>query len=148
MPFRFPLQAVLHLRESVERQQQLELAAANQQVAGVSRLLEQVDRSIFDCQQESLRMLEFGTSAAALRFALELESGLRAKQTNLQQELARVTLLRDQQQQAFQRCRRERQTLETLRERQWLEYRRDQDRREQKRLDALFLSRQAYLERG
>jgi flagellar export protein FliJ len=148
MPFRFPLQAVLHLRQSIEHQHELRLAAANQQVARVKRLIEQVDRCILESQQQSLRELQSGTSAAEIRFALEIESHLSATRRHLDQELTHSTRFRDQQQQLFHQARRERETFSILREHQLREYQRNQSRREQRLLDELFLSRQSFRKRG
>jgi flagellar export protein FliJ len=148
MAFRFPLQAVLHLRESIEHQHELRLSAANQQVARVKRLIEQVDRCILESQQQSSRELESGTSAAEIRFTLEMESHLRARRRDLELELTRLTRFRDQQQQLFHQARRERETFSILREHQLREYQRNQSRREQRLLDELFLSRQSFRKRG
>lgn len=145
MAFRFPLQAVLHLRQSIEHQHELGLSAANQQVARVKRLIEQVDRCILESQQQSLRELESGTSAAEIRFALEMESHLSARRRDLELELTRF---RDQQQQLFHQARRERETFSILREHQLREYQHNQSRREQRLLDELFLFRQSFRKRG
>ena|ERR1700758_1110356 len=148
MAFRFPLQAVLHLRQSIEHQQELRLSAANQLVARINLLIEQVDRCILESQQQSLRELESGTSAAEIRFALEMESHLLARRRYLDQELTRLTRFRDQQQQLFHQARRERETFAVLREHELREYQRNQSRREQRLLDELFLSRQSFRKRG
>src|SRR5437879_2065524 len=140
MSFRFSLQAVLHLRQSIEYQQELRLSAANQQVDRVKRLIEQVDRCIQESQQQSLRELESGTSAAEIRFTFEMESHLRARRRALEVELARLRRFRDQQQKLFHQARRERETFSVLREHQLHEYQRNQSRREQRLLDELFLS--------
>ena len=148
MAFRFPLQSVLRLRQSLEHQQELRLHTANLQVGRVKRQIDQLDRSIRDTQQESSRQLASGTRAAAIRFALEVDSILRGRRRELELELLRVTLHRDQQQQVFQQARRDRETFEILREHKLREYRREQGRREQKSLDELFLSQQAFRRRG
>ena len=148
MAFRFPLQAVLHLRQSIEHQQELRLSAANQQVARVKRLIEQIDRCIQKSQQQSLRELGLGTSAAEIWFALEMESHLEARRRDLELERTRLTRFRDQQQQLFHQARQERETFAILREHQLREYQRDQSHREQRLLDELFLSRQSFRKRG
>lgn len=147
MPFRFPLEAVLHFRQSVEHQQELRLRAANQQVVRGRRLLEQLDARITDTRSEQARQLGTGTTAAELRFGLLCEASLQRQSQELLRELLRVENLRDQQQKIFQQARRERETFESLRDRQLEQYRRDTARREQRHLDDLFLQRQAYLRR-
>jgi flagellar export protein FliJ len=147
MPFHFPLEAVLHFRQSVEHQQELRLRAANQQVARGRHLLEQLDARITDTRSEQARQLSTGTTAAELRFGLLCEASLQRQSQELLRELLRVENLRDQQQKIFQQARRERETFESLRDRQLEQYRRDAARREQRQLDDLFLQRQAYLRR-
>lgn len=148
MPFRFPLQAVFHLRQSLERQQELRLRTANQQVAKVRRLLEQLDDRIRQAQLRESQELGVGTTAAELRFALLHETSVRQQRQDTERELARWQNLRDQQQKIFQLARRERETIESLRDHQSREYQRDAARHEQRELDDIFLLRQAYLRRG
>lgn len=148
MAFRFSLQAVLHLRQSIEHLLELRLLAANQQVARVQQEISLLDDYMRRLQLEASGELVMGTTAAQMKFALEVQEHLQQARQRLELELLRVTRLRDQQQQAFQRARQEREKFEILREHQWQEYRRDQDRREQKLLDELFLARQAYRRRG
>ncbi|HXJ85918.1 MAG TPA: flagellar export protein FliJ [Candidatus Binatia bacterium] len=147
MPFRFPLQAVLHLRQSIEHQQDLRLHAANQQVAGVRQLVHRLDGSLKDLRHESSQELESGTNAASMRFALELESNLVARRRELEDELLRVTQIRDHQRKAVEQVRREREKFEILYQRDLREYEIQQSRREQKFLDELFLSQQAFHKR-
>jgi flagellar export protein FliJ len=148
MAFHFPLQAVFHFRQSVEHQQELRLRAANQQVAKVRHLLDQLDERIRQLQLRESQELGVGTTSAELRFALSGEASLREQRENAERELLRWQNLRDQQQKIFQQARRERETFESLRDHQLGEYRRDAARREQRQLDDLFLLRQAFLRRG
>ena len=148
MPFRFPLAAVLHFRQSLEHQQELRLRAANHQVARVRRALEQLEQRMRESKIQRAGQLSAGTTAAELRFSLLCESAFPQQQQELLRELVRVQSLRDQQQKIFQQARRERQTFESLRDGQLREYQRDARRREQRELDDLFLLRRAYLRRG
>jgi len=148
MAFRFPLQAVFHLRQSVEHQQESRLRAANQQVTKVRHLIDGVDTRIREIQISSARELATGTTAAELYFAHVTESSLQAQRVDLLRELSRVQHLRDQQQQIFQQARRERETFESLRNQQMQVYQRQQARREQRQLDDSFLSRLNYYKPG
>jgi flagellar export protein FliJ len=145
MAFRFPLAALLHFRQSVEHQQELRLRAANQHVARIRHLIEQIEQHIRETESHRSQQLGAGTNAVELHFSLFRESSLREQIPQLQQELARFRTLRDQQQRIYQQARREREILENLRDRQQQEYERDATRREQRELDDLFLLRQAYL---
>jgi len=148
MPFRFPLEAVFHFRQSVEHQHELRLRAANQQVARVRHLVEVVDERIRQEQLSHSRQIGAGTTAAEMHFALMSEASLRQHRQDLDRELLRLQNLRDQQQKVFEQAHRERETFESLRTHQYREHERDVTRREQRRLDDLFLLRQAYLRRG
>lgn len=148
MAFHFPLQAVLHFRQSVEHQQELRLRTANQQVARARRVIEQFDERIRQIQLRESQELGAGTTSAELRFALTGEAALQLQRQDAKHDLVRWQNLRDQQQKIFQQARRERETFESLRNHQLREYERAAARREQRQLDDLFLLRQAYLKRG
>ncbi len=146
MPFRFPLQALLHFRQSVEHQQELRLRAANQQVARVRHALEQLDNRVRQTQALSSQYLARGTTGAELSFLQTTEGLLRAQRQEVEHELVHCQHVRDQQERVFRLARRERETFESLRNEQLRNYERDQARREQRRLDDLFLMRKTYLE--
>jgi flagellar export protein FliJ len=144
MPFRFPLEAILHFRNSVEHQQELRLRAANQQVARIRHLSEQLERRVHDNEKQRSGQLGAGVTAAELQFSLLCESVLQQQIQELRRELVRVQALRDQQQRIYRQARREREILENLRERQLRAYQLESARRAQKEVDDLFLLRQAY----
>ncbi|HLW89245.1 MAG TPA: flagellar export protein FliJ [Terriglobales bacterium] len=148
MAFRFPLQAVLHYRQSLEHQQELRLRTANQQVARVRRMLDQHAARMQALHAGQARDLAAGTTAAELRFAALCESALEQQRQELERELQRLQVLRDEQQKLFVQARRQRETLAGLRDRQRLEYERTAARREQRQLDDTFLLRRAYLDRS
>lgn len=147
MPFRFPLQALLHLRQAVEHQQELRLRAANQQVTRVRYGLEQLDGRIRQTRTLCSQCLAQGTTGAELSFFETTEAVLHARRKELEHDLLRYQQLRDQQERIFRQARRERETFENLRSEQLRAYQRDQTRREQRHRDDLFLMRKTYLER-
>ncbi len=148
MPFQFPLQAVLHFRQSIEHQHELRLRAANQHVAKVRHLLDQIDERIRQLHTRDSQQLQAGTTSAEMRFAMWGEAVLRQQRQEAENEWVRWQNLRDQQQRVFAHARRERETFESLRDHQLREYKRDRARREQREIDDLFLMRRAYLRRG
>lgn len=147
MPFRFPLEAVFRLRQSLEHQQELWLRAANQQVGRVRHLIEQLETRMNEKRVLQAQQLTSGMTAAEMRFGLLYEDALKEKRHALKQELRRLEQLRDQQQKVFQTARRERETLESLRDEQRRFYERETLRREQRQQDDLFLVRQVYSRR-
>ncbi|HTW57929.1 MAG TPA: flagellar export protein FliJ [Terriglobales bacterium] len=148
MAFRFPLDAVLHFRQSVEHQQELRLRAANQQVARVRHMIEQIEVRMRQMRLQESQQLGTGTTAAELRFAASCQDALREQRQATQRELHRLQSFRDEQQRIFHRARRERETFESLRDHQRREYEREAARLDQRRLDDFFLLRQSYLRRG
>jgi len=148
MSFHFPLQALLHFRQSVEHQHELRLRAINQQVARVRRLQEQVNAQIRQLKAGETQELNAGTTAAEIAFDLGCVAVLQQHRQTIDRELARLEGVRDQQQRVYQQARREREILENLRNQKLEEYRRGALRREQRQLDDLFLLRRSYLQRG
>jgi flagellar FliJ protein len=148
MPFHFPLQTVLHYRQSMEHQQELKLRAANQQVARAQHLIEQMDLQRKELQSREMEELSSGISAAELQFGVLREAALLRRRREFEQQLTRVQQLRDQQREIFQRARRGRKMLESVRDQQLQLYKKDAARREQRSLDDLFLMRREYLRRS
>lgn len=148
MSFHFPLQAILHFRQSVERQQELRLRAANQLVARARQGIERVDERRQSMHAERSRDLEAGVTAAELRFGLKCEAELVGQRREIELQLVHLEQLRDQQREIFQQARRVRETLENLREQLFSLYKQAALRREQRNLDDLFLLRRRYLRRG
>ncbi len=148
MAFHFPLQAVLHFRESMEHQQELRLRAANQQVARVRHLLEQIDSRRQDLLNTQTKRLGAGMTAVELQFELLCETELLRHRRELEQQLVRLQQVREQQREIFQQARRARETLEAVRDQQLRLYKKEATRREQRSLDDLFLLRREYLRRG
>jgi flagellar export protein FliJ len=141
MPFHFSLQAVLHLYQSLEHQQELRLRAANQQVTRVRHMIEQFDALKHQNRSRQAQELQAGTTSAELEFARTMESALMRRRGELEAELVRVQQMRDEQQRNFHVARRRRETLSSLRESQLKNYQREAARREQRQADDSFLLR-------
>ena len=148
MPFQFPLQAILHLRQSVEHQQELRLRTANQQVSAMHHLIDVIEQRIRQLENVSHAAITTGMSASELHFNFVLKSTLEIRRQEAERELFRLENLRDQQQRIFRQARRERETFEALRDQQLNKYRQAAARREQRQADDLFLLRQAYRQRS
>ena len=148
MPFRFSLQSILHYRQGIEHQQELRLRAANQQVARVRHLIEQLDLRRQELHAARGTRLSAGIMSAELRFELQCESGLMRHCGELEQQLIRLQRLRDQQFEIFRLARQSRETLDGVRDQQLQSYRKNAIRREQRELDDLFLLRRQFFLRG
>jgi flagellar export protein FliJ len=148
MPFHFPLQMVLHFRQSVEHQQELRLLAANQQVLRVRSLIEHLDKRQSAAITHQSQELDSGTNGAELYFSSLCEAALRVQRQNMERELLRLEGVCAEQKKIFQQARQERETFESLHDQQLRQYTRAATRRQQRQLDDLFLARQAYLKRS
>jgi flagellar export protein FliJ len=148
MAFRFGLEALLRFRQSMERQEETRLQAANQKVRQVLAEIErceQLERRFRVAQQDSLGE---GLSGAELHFDTLRQSTLARRQDALQKERAHLEKLRDQQYQVFRQARTQREVLESLRNAQLHAYQEEKMRRDQRLLDDLFLMRREFLRRG
>ena len=143
MAFHFALQAVLHYRYSVEHQEELRLRAANQQITRVRRVISQIDEQVAQSRVIRLRDLAAGVTAAELQFSSDAERMLQMQRNKIQNEMARLQGLRDQQQRVFEQARQQRQILESLRAEHLRLYQRERSRREQRQLDDLIVLRRA-----
>ena len=141
MAFHFSLDAVLHLRKSIEHQQELKLRSANQNVARVRHAIEQLDGRRQHLLAAQSRQLADGTTAAEMRFELHCEAQLLRHRREREQQLATLEQARNQQRQILREARQARETLEAVRERQLSLYQKERLRREQRNLDDLFLMR-------
>jgi flagellar export protein FliJ len=139
MSFRFALASVLRLRESIERQLTLALQEANLQFSRAQETLAQLDWSLADSAESERKELAAGRSAAELQFATILRAKALLYRGELQSEIRRLALVREQAAAAYHQAYREREVLDTLRTRQFRVYQQDQVRRQQKELDASYL---------
>jgi flagellar export protein FliJ len=144
MAFRFPLQAVLHLRKSVEHQQELRLQAANQRVGRVRQMIHYLDGSRQQLYSTQASELTAGTTAAELRFELQCAGELMRQRKELERQLSALELTRDRQLEILQQAKRARETLESVHDQQLSLYNRDALRREQRNLDDGFLMRREF----
>jgi flagellar export protein FliJ len=144
MAFHFPLDAVLHFRKSIQHQQENRLRLANQQVSLVGRLLEQTKDRIRADRDLRERDLSAGTTAAELAMEWHIEVSLTQQVHALENELARLQILRDEQLRLFEKVNREREILDSLHDQQQRAYLRRAAHKEQRRIDDLFLQRRGF----
>ncbi len=139
MPFRFTLAPLLRLRQSIERQRALQLQEANLQVSRAQETLAQLERFLSDSSQSESAGLTAGCTAAELQFASVIRENLHHFRQELQSDIRKLELLRQQAASAYHRAYREREVIETLRARQRHDYHQEQLRRQQQELDATYL---------
>jgi flagellar export protein FliJ len=139
MAFHFALASILRLRQSIERQRTLQLQEANLQVARAQETLVQLDRSLSDSAQSDAKELSARCTGAELQFAAVLRENLHRFRRELQSQIRKLELQRQQAVAAYHQAYRDREVLETLRAREHRLYKQEQLRRQQRELDAAYL---------
>ncbi len=139
MSFRFALAPLLRLRQSIERQRALQLQEANLQVSRAQETLAQLERFLSDSAQSESAGLTAGCTAAELQFASVLRENMHHFRQELQSNIRKLELLRQQAAREYHQAYREREVIETLRAHQRRAYQQEQLRRQQQELDATYL---------
>ena len=148
MPFRFHLESILRLRESLEHREELLLQNANHRVAQLQGEIEACTRELQQRVIEFQKRMAQGAFASELQFELFVSHALENRQQVLGADLKKLELLRDQQRERYQKARRERETLEAIRQHEVESYRIREQRRTQRTLDEEFLRRRDFQRRG
>jgi flagellar export protein FliJ len=148
MAFQFSLDAVLRLRQSLQRQQELLLREANQQLTALQVRIDDLNAQISQhATQENLKLAST-LSAAELQFMQLCRSVLLGQRGGLEKRLATAQALRDSRMTSFRQARQQREVLETLCQTQAQVYGQSEARQNQRQLDDLLLLRRAYLRRS
>ncbi len=148
MAFRFPLEVLLRVRQGLERQQELRLQEANHRIAALRRQIEDVVGEVDEIIIRRRPQLASGISAAELQFDVLCRSVLTTRRDVLDKQLIDAEAHRSSCNADFQQARRQREVMDTLRLHQLQDYNQQQARRDQRRLDDMFLLRRAYLRRS
>jgi flagellar export protein FliJ len=141
MPFRFPLAAVLMVRENAEEREERALKKVQLETAHVSRQIEEVNAEIasaHDAREQSMRNPIPAFQLQAYLTQLELAA---EKKKILLHHLQNLRLELDRQMKVYQACHRDREALSNMLEKQREAYNREQAREQQKQLDDMFMSR-------
>ena len=139
MAFHFPLESVLRLRRSQQRQHELVLQKKNN---AVNRL--QISLAEIEAEATRISAPPFqGRSAAEVQFDEERLRTLALRGAEIIQRLRQAVVERDQAASEFHRAWQRRETLETLHQRGREAYIAGESRREQRNLDDWFLERKA-----
>ena len=144
MAFRFTLAPLLRLRQSIERQRTLKLQEANLQVSRAQEKLAQLERSLAESTRSDAVALQAGRSAAELQFASVLRENLHIFRQELQSDILKLELVRQEALGDYHQAYREREVLETLRGRERRVYQQEQIRHQQRELDATYLLQRWY----
>lgn len=141
MRFKFHLQAVLNLRVSEEHREELQLARLNQDLYKLDQFLEMLAQQRITAHQEMARELGKGLSGAEVRFRGDVER-LQAEQWDrFSGHRAELAARIEKQRRVLEAARQKREVLENLSAQRQESYRLEQNRKEQKETDDMFLLR-------
>jgi flagellar export protein FliJ len=139
--FRFTLEQVLRVRESVERREELMLQRAEAEVAVALRRIEelteqvvQIGRRREESMKQPLAAFELQSMDAEINATIEERKAMLVTLQTLQNR-------RDEQRKVYQAAHNGRRMLTDLEEQQRDEYEQEQVRVQQRRLDDLFAAR-------
>lgn len=144
MPFQFSLRALLRLRQIYERRERMRLSLLN---AARGRLQQEYDeagrkRKLGVEQLES--RLRSGILGSELQPAAALVQQSADRRRQIQEQMKVLEFHVQKQTEIFLESQKKRKVLESLRERELQVYKLDENRREQQRIDDLFVQRRRF----
>ena len=141
MSFRYSLQAILRLRQSLERQEEQRLFIAVGVVARLRNDLELLEEQRFEEKRRAFDEMASGSSGAILQFIAICDEAYAGKKRSLELQLEQAEKKRLEQLEKYKKVRQDREILEGLRDRQEEAYNLEFARREQQAADEAFLTR-------
>jgi len=147
MAFRYALQPLLRLRESLERQEEQCLFALAALVSRLRAQIEQLHQNEFEVKRAELREMTTVSLGASLQFSAVREAAFRMVRKKLQMQLEEAERKRLLKLREYQAVRQKREVLQGLRDRQEAAYELGLARHEQQTADEAFLIRTHVLSR-
>jgi len=141
MAFRPSLEALLHLRQALERQEEQKLARISRSVVRLRAELEHLDSEFAENQRHWRSDLGSGNLATALHFGVTCAAALREAHKRLRQALQEAERQRKEQLELYRAARQRREVLASLVARQRAAYEERQAHRQQQALDEMHLFR-------
>jgi flagellar export protein FliJ len=141
MPFRFRLQTVLQLRDSLEKHEASVLQRIQAEIAQTGRQIQQAEAAIMSARRSWEQALRIPTVAVELASMLGDEKSLTSAKDALEEKLAKLAAERDQQMSRYQQAHRDHEVVLNLRRERLAEYEQQQARAQQKMLDDIVMSR-------
>jgi flagellar export protein FliJ len=147
MAFRYPLQPVLRLRQSLEHQEEQRLFAATALVVRLRAEIEQLEYNHQSRRRAELDEMKAGAFGASFEFLVTCDAAYRKARSVLLAQLDQAERRRKEQLRIYQTARQKREIFEGLRDRQETAYDLAESRHEQQRIDEAFLIR-SFLDPG
>ncbi len=148
MPFQFSLRALLRLRHSYEQRERMRLSLLNVAYGRLQQEYEETDQQRkLMLNQLGNRLLD-GIPGSELRAAAALLQQSADRQQQMREQMKALKVEVRKQTGIFLESQKKRKILESLRERELQAYERDENRREQQRIDDLFVQRRRFQSGG
>lgn len=141
MAYRFPLAAVLRLRESIERREERNLQILQMEIVRVSRAIEELTAAIAGTRDAQERAMRQPVPAGHLHSVLWECQSAANKKNALLNHLDALKKKHDQQMQVYRDAHRDLERLADLYSRNKQAYTAEETRTQQKQLDDLFVAR-------
>jgi flagellar export protein FliJ len=141
MAFRYTLQLLLRLRESLERQEEQRLFALAAEVARLRAQIERLRQEDFESRRVELQEMAGGSSGALLQFGVVCGTASETARRKLGLQLEEAEDKRLHQLRVYRAAHQKREILQGLRERQETAYELEIARQEQQIADEAFLMR-------
>ena len=141
MAFRYTLQSMLRLRQSIEHLEEQRLYTAATAVAQLRAKLEQLERERVRVHRETLQRRDEDTFGATFQFIAACDAAASQSITKLQMALAGAEGLRVRQLEVYKDARRKREIFEGLRDQQKASYDLERAHSDQEQVDEAFLMR-------
>ena len=139
MAFRFPLQALLRVRQSCEERERRRLALLNTQIGQLHQKHEILNQERVLAWAQISQDLRGGMSGAELQFEMASMATRAYRQQELRKQIARLQQERTAQERLFREAQKQRKILDSLRERKLRDYLQVRGRQEQQQVDDLFM---------
>lgn len=141
MPFRFPLAAVLLVRENVEQREERALKKIQLELARTSRQIEDLEAEIANVQNARENAMQKPIPAFQLQSYLRQTQAATEKKKTLHHRRQVLVQELDLQMKVYQASHRDREMLTDMSQKQQESYEQDQARDQQKQLDDMFIAR-------
>jgi flagellar export protein FliJ len=148
MAFRFPLQALLRVRQSREERERGRLALLNTQIGRMRQEQDILNRDRVLAWTEIFHGLKAGMTGAELQFEMASMATRAYRQEELRKQIVKLQKERIVQERLFREAQKHRKILDSLRERKLRDYLQVRGRQEQQQVDDLFMVSRTSTSRG
>jgi flagellar export protein FliJ len=139
MRFHSHLETLLRLRRSAEHQQELLLLEVNQRIAALESVITEIQAAKKEIRNRPVHAIQDSIAGSELHFDESCIDALAKREVQLKAQLTAEQRNRELRQQTFYQARREREAVETLITHQREAYTKEETRRQQRRVDDVFL---------